>query len=190
MTENTNTTTTTATTKGPKIQIETARAINYLPSEPRANKRKNSNFVINFNTNYRPRNRDEIEDMVPKYMDILDNLLQENDFVNLKGGTQVIDGDPRTTTPRAITEEEWEDHIFRIKVSSQPEVGSNIQRGARFHIHTSIYFLHDLRLRLDGKFFQAVFNERLGAAGLRLIQYTHIEATKVPGEYYAEKGNY
>jgi hypothetical protein len=170
---------------GPVVEVETSRSINFLPTQPRANKRKNSNFVVNFNTNYRPLNRDAVMDMTPAYMDILDDLMKDDEF--LIGATQILDAN---NVPRPITESEWEEHIFRVKVSSQPEVGSDVKRGARFHIHSSIYFLHDVKLRLDGRYMKEEFNKRLSAAGLREIQYVHIEATKVPGEYYAEKDKY
>lgn len=174
---------------GPEIEIDTDYNLGNVPTEGKsAARRKNSMFHITMNTNVRPRTRQDAYDMATNYMPIIDEFFRENDSQNIVDVTLISLGNSNDFYP--ISDEEWNQHIFRLVVKSKAEVGSDLRRGARFHIHTSMYFLHDARLRIDAAALKRKINEVLEINGLHTISYINIQVKDIPPDLYAQKNDY
>lgn len=167
-----------STASGPKIEIKSFKRV-----KVHEQKRKNSNFLLTWNTNYRPKNREEIESLADGLVDKIDAFFADH----LKECVQCVD---KNGSLHPITDSEWSSGIYHVRVTSHPEVGSNFKYGARFHIHSEVYFLHSLKLRMDPKLLKDLFNKSLEGTNLPQIKYLNIQIGKISAEDYLMKDLY
>lgn len=187
------TTTTTAARKGPTFDIKGRRGINIATNTHK--KINHSFFACLLNTNFKPRDREQLQIFGEEYPDILETLLNGNDTL-LKDSITIVDNittlpDGRKTfVTHKISDEDYNTHIKHVRSRFKVEVGNNYGKGGRLHIHASFFIIHTTKIQLDLGPIVKAFNEELEARSMPTIKYFHVKSEKPSTDLYMSKYNY
>jgi hypothetical protein len=152
-----------------------------------------SSFVVLMNTNFKPRDKAQIDDYMQRYPEILESTINSNPDMMQKCFFVVdnIVAGPHNKQffTHAISDEEYGD-IKYVKSRFEGEVGLDFKRGGRFHLHCSFFVVHTSKLQMELKPLVDKYNEDLAAEGYPPIKYYHVKAEKPSTTSYMKKYYY
>lgn len=183
-----------ANARGPVISVRAHRMVRPDFPPPAARKLRHSMFGITFNTNYRPKNVDEIRNLDEQFTEAIEDALTADGGAVLKDSLKVVESmstDAATGKKRFVTHKitatEYEQHVKKIDTQYHNEVGANFVRGGRFHIHGYIYVLHTTMLQLDIDPIMQALNAQCRRRGIPEVKYAHVSYQRPGAREYMEK---
>ena len=155
-------------------------------------KLKHSMFSFTFNTNIRPKNRDEATMLDDGYYEAMEKTFAESE--NVRKMLRVVDNveknettNKKTFLSHPMTPTEFDSCVKRIEVRHQNELGTNYKYGGRFHIHGYIYVLHTSFLHVDFDRVLAFVNKYAAMTRMPLLKYAHFTIEKPSMKLYMKK---
>jgi hypothetical protein len=181
--------------RGPILDVK-AKPMNFLDvAQARRVKLKHSSFGFTMNTNYRPKSKEEMVEMDRAFTEAMEEALYKDGGKNLMESLRVIDsmekgpgpGAKRTFVTHQMTQQEFEEHVKKVKVRFRNEIGTNYKYGGRWHLHGYIYVVHTTMIHLDIQALMRAANAELSAKGLPTLKYGHFGMEKVGMKEYMSK---
>lgn len=179
--------------KGPTFDIKPKKGISYKTSS--AKHINHSYFACLLNTNYKPKNVEEIEHYGDEYPAILQEVLNRNDNL-FKRSITIVDNiinnfnETKTFVTHTCTQEEYDENIKHIRSRFKVEIGNDYGKGGRLHLHASFFIVHTTKIQLNLKPIVDAYNEELAARGYPQIKYFHVKSEKPSTDLYMTKYNF
>jgi hypothetical protein len=175
--------------KGPTLDIKKKKNLVADEDNQGGKNIKCSSFVCLFNTNYRPKDKEELQQFFDQFPDVMAAVLTHGMFMKIITVLVKIDTDPtgkKTMTTRDISPEEYEEDIRHIRTRFNCEVGYS-GKGRRFHIHLNFFIVHTTKIQIELKPLVEAINVELEARSLPLIKYFHTKSEKPASQLYMKK---
>jgi hypothetical protein len=177
----------------PTFDIKGKKGVNVLKAD--AKHIKTSMFSCMLNTNYKPRSREEREQMGDAYPDILQELLTSHpqlfqQCVVVVDNIKTLPDNRKTFDVHSISSEDFEKDIKHIRSRFHCEVGNTRGKGERFHLHASFFIVHTTKIQFDLGPLVTELNKVLTDRNLPLIKYFHVSSEKPSTDLYMSKYNY
>lgn len=179
---------------GPTMDIKAKKGVSYK-ADTRGKKINHSYFACLFNTNYKPKTKQEIEMMGQAYPEVLEQVLNEHPEV-FKRAITVVDrivthrDRKKTFETHTIGDAEYDENIRHIRSRFKAELGNDMGKGGRLHLHASFFIVHTTKIQLNLEPIVTLFNQALERRGLPTIKYYHVKSEKPSTDLYMTKYNY